>query len=59
MKNYYNIESQKFSPNYRTGYRKSDGQAVRIYGSSGKWNPSKSLKWFKTLAEVSKYLEGV
>lgn len=54
MKNYYNIETRPLAGK-RIGYAKSTGQAIRIYGESGRYCVA---GWcVSTLADVSKKLD--
>jgi uncharacterized heparinase superfamily protein len=58
-RSYHNIDKPvRFHTDHVIGYRKSDGQAVRVYRDkpSG-WRFE--CKSFKTLADVSAYLESL
>lgn len=54
MKSFYNIESCLLNGK-RIGYAKSTGEAIRIYGESGRY--CVAGRCVATLAEVSKRLE--
>lgn len=57
---YHNIEARKLAKhhNYRIGYAKSTGQAVRIFGDA-RHGYTANGKYCRTLAEVSAYLETI